>query len=84
MIRIACGNPGTKQGPRSQLDKDDHVVILAQVSSWRHVGPIGAGFGGDAGGSPFYDLTAAKALPSAFTGKNTTYAMPPHRILKLR
>ena len=60
------------------------MVILAQVSSWRHVGPIGAGFGGDAGGSPFYDLTAAKALPSAFTGKNTTYAMPPHRILKLR
>jgi hypothetical protein len=45
------------------------------VASWRHVGPIGPGFGGDAGGSPFYDLTAAKALPSAFTGKNTTYLL---------
>ena len=43
------------------------------VASWRHVGPIGVGFGGDPGGSPFYDLTAAKALPSAYTGTNTTY-----------
>ena len=39
------------------------------------MGPIGPGFGGDGGGSPFYDLTGQKALPSAWTGKNTTYLL---------
>ena len=42
---------------------------------WRHIGPIGPGFGGDAGGTPFYDLTGPKALPSAWTKKNTTYLL---------
>ena len=39
------------------------------------MGPIGPGFGGDGGGTPFYDLTGQKALPSAWTGKNTTYLL---------
>ena len=26
------------------------------VQDWRHMGPIGGGFGGDDGGTPFYNL----------------------------